>query len=57
MLGPTDPGPDYAVKFLEEFLFKNSQGFIVKVEEVLENALPTIHIFLYVSRFVFKESF
>ncbi|KAI3724675.1 hypothetical protein L2E82_36460 [Cichorium intybus] len=42
MLGPADPGPDY-VKFLEEFLLKRSQGFIVKVEEVAEPPLPTIN--------------
>nr|KAJ0222317.1 hypothetical protein LSAT_V11C200051780 [Lactuca sativa] len=49
MLGPADPGPDY-VKFLEEFLLKKSQGFIVKVEEVLENALPTIRAYSQTGR-------
>ncbi|XP_024967459.1 uncharacterized protein LOC112507218 [Cynara cardunculus var. scolymus] len=42
MLGPADPGPDY-VQFLEDFRLKESQGFIVKVEEVVEPALPVIH--------------
>ncbi|KAK9062878.1 hypothetical protein SSX86_020068 [Deinandra increscens subsp. villosa] len=43
LLGPADPGPDYA-KFMEEFRLKKSQGFIVKVDELADHIRQVVNV-------------